>query len=232
MAIRKIVGPPARGDDSFDFFDREEELALTWQRLEGGNVLLALPFGGGHDTGTVRCSEVSWGGHRTCFCRLRGGSPRRAAGTGDHHLLGAWAPPKGPQCFRSGAHPWIGGWPVGASRVELLPEESWATMSPNGAIPRAMPTPPARPPTRVQTRHGWNLPSVGWDIRSGSKGLAHSGAVRPLAVSRVAEAVSHGYTPRSSGVRSVRGAGCQPGLNPSLADRVSGPCLPGPSRGR
>jgi hypothetical protein len=35
-----IVGPPARGED---FFDREELVELLWNRLEGGNVLLAAP---------------------------------------------------------------------------------------------------------------------------------------------------------------------------------------------
>jgi len=38
--IRKIVGPPARGDD---FFDREELVALLWNRVEAGNVILAAP---------------------------------------------------------------------------------------------------------------------------------------------------------------------------------------------
>lgn len=38
--IRNIVGPPARGDD---FFDREELVALLWNRVEAGNVLLAAP---------------------------------------------------------------------------------------------------------------------------------------------------------------------------------------------
>lgn len=38
--LRNIVGPPARGDD---FYDREELVDLLWERLEGGNVLLAAP---------------------------------------------------------------------------------------------------------------------------------------------------------------------------------------------
>jgi hypothetical protein len=38
--VRNIVGPPARGAD---FFDREEQVELLWNRLETGNVLLAAP---------------------------------------------------------------------------------------------------------------------------------------------------------------------------------------------
>lgn len=38
--VHNIVGPPARGDD---FFNREELVALLWNRLEAGNVLLAGP---------------------------------------------------------------------------------------------------------------------------------------------------------------------------------------------
>ena len=38
--MRNIVGPPARGQD---FYGREELVTLLWERLEGGNVLLAAP---------------------------------------------------------------------------------------------------------------------------------------------------------------------------------------------
>lgn len=37
---RNIVGTPARGDD---FFDREELVETLWERLDGGNILLAAP---------------------------------------------------------------------------------------------------------------------------------------------------------------------------------------------
>ena len=53
--LRNIVDLPARGDD---FYDREDSIAMIWDRLEAGNILLAAPRRFGRLQGSINLFDL------------------------------------------------------------------------------------------------------------------------------------------------------------------------------